>query len=408
MVQHSRSAEDGMRPSRGRVRPLPRCEATPSTLEPPRAAASGYSSTQAADRLASVAFAAARSPAAAAAAGGFLRGPPGLRGISLGPDGVLTSALVANAAGTNGQQAAPVDDGYRPINRVAYQGVPGAYSEMAALKACPGWEPLPCEQFEVAFQALSQWMAERAALPVENSLGGSIHAVYDLLLRYRLHIVGEVSVAVRHCLLALPGVEKGEIKRVLSHPQALAQTDSYTRRMPGVVRQAVDDTAGAAKMIAENNWRDAAAVASRRAGELYGLDVLDEDIQDMKDNVTRFVVLSRDPLVATDALTSSVPYKTSIVFSLREGPGMLFKALSVFALRDIDMTKIESRPMRANPLILSDASSGSGAQRSFNYLFYIDFVGSLAEPQAQNALRHLQEIAPFLRVLGSYPMDTQL
>lgn len=121
MVQHSRSAEDGMRPSRGRVRPLPRCEATPSTLEPPRAAASGYSSTQAADRLASVAFAAARSPAAAAAAGGFLRGPPGLRGISLGPDGVLTSALVANAAGTNGQQAAPVDDGYRPINRVAYQ-----------------------------------------------------------------------------------------------------------------------------------------------------------------------------------------------------------------------------------------------------------------------------------------------
>lgn len=299
------------------------------------------------------------------------------------------------------------DEGYHPINRVAYQGVPGAYSEMAALKACPGWDPLPCEQFETAFQALSQWMAERATLPVENSLGGSIHAVYDLLLRYRLHIVGEVSVAVRHCLLALPGVEKADIKRVLSHPQALAQTDSYTRRMPGVVREAVDDTAGAAKLIMENEWRDAAAVASRRAGELYGLNVLDEDIQDMKDNVTRFVVLSRDPLVATDALASTLPYKTSIVFSLQEGPGMLFKALSVFALRDIDMTKIESRPMRANPLILSD-SGGNGQQRSFNYLFYIDFIGSLADPQAQNALRHLQEIAPFLRVLGSYPMDTEL
>ncbi|KAL4856490.1 Arogenate dehydratase/prephenate dehydratase 1 [Chlorella vulgaris] len=373
----------------------PRCQATPNTLEAP---SSSSSSAQAAERVASGAAAGPRPAASSAPAGSWLRGQAGLRGISLGPGGILTSALVAEATGTD--EAGAVADGYRPINR----GAPGAYSEMAALKACPGWEPLPCEQFEVAFQALTQWMAERAALPVENSLGGSIHAVYDLLLRYRLHIVGEVSIDVRHCLLALPGVEKGAIKRVLSHPQALAQTDSYTRRMPGVVREAVDDTAGAAKLIAENGWRDVAAVASRRAGELYGLDVVEEDIQDMKDNVTRFVVLSRDPLVASDALTSGVPYKTSIVFSLQEGPGMLFKALSVFALRDIDMTKIESRPMRENPLILSDPSDGGTAQRSFNYLFYIDFMGSLAQPQAQNALRHLQEIAPFLRVLGSYPI----
>ncbi|PRW61501.1 Arogenate dehydratase prephenate dehydratase chloroplastic [Chlorella sorokiniana] len=385
-----------------------RCQAAGSMLEAPSSSSAAELGRQAAERMASGAAAGPRPSTAGAASspagsGSSLRGLRGSRPINLGPGGVLTSDLIVRATGSSGL----TDEGYHPINRVAYQGVPGAYSEMAALKACPGWEPLPCEQFETAFQALSQWMAERATLPVENSLGGSIHAVYDLLLRYRLHIVGEVSVAVRHCLLALPGVEKGDIKRVLSHPQALAQTDSYTRRMPGVVREAVDDTAGAAKMIADNDWRDAAAVASRRAGELYGLNVLDEDIQDMKDNVTRFVVLSRDPLVATDALASTVPYKTSIVFSLQEGPGMLFKALSVFALRDIDMTKIESRPMRANPLILSE-SSGSGAQRSFNYLFYIDFVGSLADPQAQNALRHLQEIAPFLRVLGSYPMDTEL
>ena len=291
-------------------------------------------------------------------------------------------------------------------NCVGYQGVPGAYSEAAAMKACPGLELLPCDQFEVAFQALSQYLCSRAVLPIENSLGGSIHAVYDLLLRYRLHIVGETSIAVNHCLLALPGVEKSQIKRVLSHPQALAQTDGYTRKMAGVVREAVDDTAGAAQMIAENGWRDAAAVASRRAGELYGMNILDEGIQDMTDNVTRFLVLSREPLVTTAA--DSASYKTSIVFSLKEGPGVLFKALSVFALRDINMTKIESRPKRENPLYTSEDATNGEARRGFNYLFYVDFLGSLADPACQNALRHLEEIAPFLRVLGSYPRDTSL
>ena len=316
-----------------------------------------------------------------------------------------------NNSSTNNSTAAVTDDGRGEfsgtVNRVAYQGVPGAYSEQAALKVCPTWEPLPCEQFEVAFQALSQWSAEKAVLPIENSLGGSIHTVYDLLLRYRLHIVGEVSVAVNHCLLALPGVQKGEIKRVMSHPQALAQTDGYTRRMTGVVREAVDDTAGAAKMIAEHGWRDAAAVASRRAGELYGLEVLDEGIQDMKDNVTRFIVLSRDPLVPTGADSSM--YKTSVCFSLQEGPGMLFKALSVFALRDIDLTKIESRPMRENPILMTSMVAGeTSSVRGFNYLFYVDFIGALTDPVCQNALRHLQEIAPFLRVLGTYPRDLDM
>lgn len=338
---------------------------------------------------------AARPPASPS--GSFPRSAAALR--SLRPGQALTPAIMA-AAGVDGAPSS----GLTSTNRVAYQGVPGAYSEAAALKACPGWEPLPCEQFEVAFQALSQWMAERAVLPIENSLGGSIHAVYDLLLRYRLHIVGETSVAVNHCLLALPGVEKSDIKRVMSHPQALAQTDGYTRKM-GVVREAVDDTAGAAQAIAANGWRDAAAVASRRAGELYGLNILDEGIQDQKDNVTRFIVLSRDPLVPAAAESSR--YKTSVVFSLQEGPGMLFKALSVFALRDIDLTKIESRPLRDDPLISADGGDGDGV-RGFNYLFYVDFVGALADPACQNALRHLQEIAPFMRVLGTYPRDMEL
>jgi arogenate/prephenate dehydratase len=347
--------------------------------------------------------------ASALAAAGPPRGASAFCRVSLSPGMQLRSSMLA-ASGDAGE------DGFKPLSRVAYQGEPGAYSEMAANKACPEWEPLPCEQFETAFQALTQWMAERAVLPVENSLGGSIHAVYDLLLRYRLHIVGETSVAVNHCLLALPGVAKGDIRRVMSHPQALAQTDGYTRRMPGVVREAVDDTAGAAKMIAENGWRDAAAVASRRAAELYGLEVLDEGIQDARDNVTRFIVLSRDPLVTPAGGAGAGQFKTSIVFSLKEGPGMLFKALSVFALRDVDLTKIESRPLRTAPLLLSgDGGAGAGSSdaegggvRSFNYLFYIDFVGSLADPDCQNALRHLQEIAPFLRVLGSYPRDLEL
>lgn len=286
---------------------------------------------------------------------------------------------------------------------VAYQGAPGAYSEGAALKACPGWETLPCEQFETAFQALTQWSAERSVLPVENSLGGSIHQVYDLLLRYRLHIVGEVTVSVNHCLMALPGTEKQNLTTIMSHPQALAQCDGFLREMSakhGTKREAVDDTAGAALQIAKEQLTNVGALASERAAELYGLEILEHGLQDNRDNITRFIVLSRDPLVHTQK--SDVPMKTSVVFSLSEGPGQLFKALSVFAMRDIDMTKIESRPMRSNPF--TDKDGGSG--RRYNYLFYIDFAGTLADDKCQNALRNLQEIAPFLRVLGSYPMDT--
>lgn len=287
---------------------------------------------------------------------------------------------------------------------VAYQGVPGAYSELAASQACPGYQTLPCEQFDIAFESLSQWAADKAVLPVENSLGGSIHAVYDLLHKYKLHIVGETFVAVNHCLLALPGVEKKDIRKVLSHPQALAQTQEYTRKM-GVIRQEYDDTAGAAKMIAECQLKDCAAIASIRASELYGLNVLDEGIQDTKGNITRFVVLSRNPTMALGSQLAD-EYKTSIVFSLKEGPGVLFKALSVFALRDISLTKIESRPLRASPLVSADFNDSEvKGSFGFNYLFYIDFIGGLQDENARNALGNLEEFAKFVRVIGSYPRD---
>ncbi|XP_031280720.1 arogenate dehydratase/prephenate dehydratase 2, chloroplastic-like isoform X2 [Pistacia vera] len=293
-----------------------------------------------------------------------------------------------------------ISDGSRL--RVAYQGVSGAYSESAAEKAYPNCEAVPCEQFDTAFEAVERWLVDRAVLPIENSLGGSIHRNYDLLLRHRLHIVGEVKFTVRHCLLANQGVKLEDLKRVLSHPQALAQCENTLTKW-GLVREAVDDTAGAAKHVALHKLQDAGAVASSAAGMIYGLNILAQDIQDDCDNVTRFLMLAREPIIpGTDR-----PFKTSIVFSLEEGPGVLFKALAVFALRQINLTKIESRPLRNQPLRSAD-DNNNGSTKYFDYLFYVDFEASMANQNAQNALRHLKEFATFLRVLGSYPVDTTM
>ncbi len=171
--------------------------------------------------------------------------------------------------------------------------------------------------------------------------------------------------------------------------------------------QAVYDTAGAAADIAKRQLKNTAAIASGHAAEIYGLEVLAEGIQDDKLNVTRFMALAREPATRESLSRQGIDtcgtgsMKTSIVFTLNEGPGMLFKALSVFALRDIDLTKIESRPLRTSPL--GDVAGMQG--KRFNYLFYVDFLAGMDQRDAQNALRHLTEIAPFLRVLGSYPAN---
>nr|WGU11307.1 arogenate dehydratase/prephenate dehydratase 4 [Crinum x powellii] len=283
--------------------------------------------------------------------------------------------------------------------RVAYQGSPGACSEAAALKAYPECETVPCEQFEVAFKAVELWVVDKAVLPIENTFSGSIHRNYDLLLCHRLHIVGEVQLPVDYCLLGLPGVRKEEIKRVLSHPLALAQCE-IALSMLGVIQESADDTAAAAQFVSSNGFREVGAVASARAASIYGLDILEEKIQDNPSSITRFLILAREPIIPrTDR-----PFKTSIVFTLEEGPGVVFKALSVFALRSINLTKIESRPQKKRPLRVVD-DSNHGTAKYFDYLFYIDFEASMAEPRAQSALAHLQEYATFLRVLGSFPMD---
>ncbi|KAJ4978940.1 hypothetical protein NE237_009720 [Protea cynaroides] len=286
--------------------------------------------------------------------------------------------------------------------RVAYQGVQGANGESAAEKAYPNCEAVACEQFDTAFNAVELWLVDRAVLPIENSLGGSIHRNYDLLLRHRLHIVGEVYLAIRHCLLANHGVKLEDLKHVLSHPQALAQCENTLTKL-GVIREAVDDTAGAAQYVFANKLQDAGAVASSKAAKIYGLNILAEDIQDDADNVTRFLMLAREPIIpSTDR-----PFKTSIVFSLEEGPGVLSKALAVFSMRNINLTKIESRPLRKQPLRVPNVGI-SGCTMYFDYLFYLDFEASMADERSQNALRHLEEFATFLRVLGSYPADAYL
>jgi len=284
--------------------------------------------------------------------------------------------------------------------KVAYQGCPGAYSESAAKKAYPSCHTEPCEYFETAFQAVEGCLADRAVLPLENSLGGSIHRNYDLLLRHRLHIVGEVRLAVRHCLLANQGVKIENLQSAMSHPQALAQCEQTLTKLGIEHKEAVDDTAGAAKLIAEQKLQDTAAVASSLAAELYGLDILAENIQDDTDNVTRFMMLAREPIIPR----TDKPFKTSIVFCLEEGPGQLFKALAVFALRKINLTKMESRPHKKRPLRVADDNC-SAPLKHFDYLFYVDLEASMADPNAQNALGNLKEFATFLRVLGSYPTD---
>jgi prephenate dehydratase len=269
---------------------------------------------------------------------------------------------------------------------VAFQGEQGAFSEAAAFEYF-GEQigVLPCEHFENVFSQINKGEATHGLLPIENSLAGSIHRNYDLILRNQLHIVGEHNFRVRHCLLALPGVQLEDIVSVHSHPQALAQCEKSLSEL-GVKRVAETDTAGSARLIMEQGDPKAAAVASQRAAQVYGLEILKEGIEDNPANFTRFLALTSQPLSKDDH--GEGDYKTSIVFSLINQPGILFKALSVFALRDIDLTKIESRPV---------------PEKTWEYLFYIDFAGHVEEQTCALALKHLEELAPFLRVLGSYP-----
>jgi len=269
--------------------------------------------------------------------------------------------------------------------RIAFQGEPGAYSEEAAFGYFGEVETQPCETFDDVFTAVVTGTCDSGLIPIENSLAGSIHQNYDLLLRHDLHIVGEYFLRVHHCLIGFPGVSKTEIQRVISHPQALGQCAGYLRGL-GVKMEPVYDTAGGVKMLKQAGERNTAAIASKRAAEIYGMQILQEGIEDNPENYTRFLE------IAPEVISPEGQSKTSIVFTLKNQPGALFKALSVFALRDIDLTKIESRPLAGKP---------------WEYLFYIDFIGAVGDETVRRALDHLGEYALMLRVLGSYPRFTR-
>ena len=267
--------------------------------------------------------------------------------------------------------------------RVAFQGELGAFSQQAAHRIFgPHLQPLPCLAFEDVFRRLVRRKADFAVIPIENSLAGSIHQNFDLLAKHSLESIGETYVRIEHHLIANPRARMADIRQVYSHPVALAQCRTFLGSLRAAEEVSFYDTAGSVKFIRDKHLSNAAAVASADAARMYGMKILKRNIEDDRENYTRFLALAR---------RGRVPHggaKTSLVFSLRNEPGALFKALSVFALRDINLTKIESRPIRG---------------RRWEYLFYVDLQSDIRSRQCVNALRHLQEMTAYFKVLGSYP-----
>jgi prephenate dehydratase len=277
----------------------------------------------------------------------------------------------------------------RPV--IAFQGERGAFSQQAIRQLCgPAAEVLPCPRFEDIFRAVKDGTASGAVVPIENTLAGSVHENYDHLVNFELPIVAETSVRIVHNLIAPKGVKFSQIKRAFSHPVALNQCLDFFSRNPQIERIPFYDTAGSIKMVTEEGLTDAAGIASAVAAEIYGAHILRRSIESDRQNFTRFFLLRtadyarRHPLGAAP----NAQWKTSLVFSTRNVPGSLFRALSAFALRDLNMIKIESRPLRGKP---------------WEYLFYLDFLGRADSPVAVHALNHLGEVADFLRILGCYP-----
>lgn len=278
-----------------------------------------------------------------------------------------------------------IDKTALPAPRVAFQGELGAFSSEAARRLLGDKITLaPCETFERMFAAVEDGSCDYGLAPIENSLFGSIHQNYDLLLKHNLRIVGETNLRIVHNLIAPPGTKFENVRRVYSHPAALGQCLRFFAAHPALQPVAAYDTAGSVKMVMEKREPEAAAIASAAAATVYGAQVLITGIEDDRQNYTRFLLLARahamsEPPPAAD--------KTSIVFALENRTGSLFRAMAVFALREIDLTKIESRPLIGRP---------------WEYSFYLDLSGHTAEPRVRNALAHLAEFATSIKILGCY------
>ncbi|HEV8659736.1 MAG TPA: prephenate dehydratase [Thermoanaerobaculia bacterium] len=271
---------------------------------------------------------------------------------------------------------------------VAFQGERGAFSEEAARKLLgDSVEAVPCRTFEDAFAAVVDGRVRSALIPIENSLAGSVLRNYELLAEDNLSIRGEVFLRISHHLIAPPDVRLEEIRHVYSHPVALAQCQRFISEHD-FEAVAAYDTAGAVKDVMTTGAGDAGAIAGRMAAELYGGAIVASDIEDHPENYTRFLLLSKPEdkiAVAGGAL------KTSLLFRTPNRPGALFRALAAFALRDVNMTKIESRPIVGRP---------------WEYSFYVDINGDTADPNIVRAIDHLREMCEVVRVLGCYPSGT--
>jgi chorismate mutase/prephenate dehydratase len=269
--------------------------------------------------------------------------------------------------------------------KVAFQGERGAFSEDAAAKLFGAdIDYLPCARLKEVFELVSQGMVEFGVVPVENSQAGSINETYDLLLAYPPNIFAEVILKVSHCLMALPGKKLENITTIYSHPQAIAQCAGFLSNL-NVEVMSVYDTAGSAKMIKEKGLTDCAAIASRRASDIYGLEILAPEIETSVNNYTKFAAISKQKA------RRAHKNKTSLVFAGEHKPGSLYRILGIFATKNINLTKLESRPSRREP---------------WEYVFYADFEGHLDSKVCQEAVKELQREAAFVKILGSYPQAT--
>jgi len=272
--------------------------------------------------------------------------------------------------------------------KVAFQGELGAFSQQAIVQLLgPKARPAAHARFDQVFAALDKGSVDAAVIPIENTLHGSIHENYDLLLKYDFAITAETNVRIVHNLIAPPGLGFVQVRKVFSHPVAINQCLDFFARHKRIEREPFYDTAGSVKMIMEQRPPGSAAIASELAAKIYKARILKRGIEDDRQNYTRFFLLEPAGSKPRVPKKGKSPSKTSLVFSTKNIPGALFRSLSALALRDLNLVKIESRPLRGKP---------------WEYLFYLDLLGRSNDEAVKNALAHLGEVADFLRVLGSY------
>jgi prephenate dehydratase len=295
--------------------------------------------------------------------------------------------------------------------KVAIQGEAGSFSHQAAEQMLPNCEVIPCARSAEVFDRLQRQSVSAAVIPIENSLAGTVAEHADLLLTHDVFIQAEFLLRIVHNLIAAPGIKLSAVRKALSHPVALDQCRDFFRHHPRIEPVPFYDTAGSVKHVVAHSLPDAAGIASRLAAAEYSGKILQAGIEDDKRNFTRFFLIRKSPnpqparnagrssagkrTAGKRSATSKSAYqrlipqganKTSIAFKVKNVPGALFKSLSVFALRDISLSKIESRPLRGRP---------------WEYIFYVDFLRGDDEP-ARNALHHLREVADLVKVLGIY------